>query len=205
MTTAKKTTTTKKKPRASTAGKSVKVTPIPDLPRNPLAFEVLDVVSKQRTKARKVEALKKFEDVSLKMLFIWNFDESVISVLPEGEVPYADFDEQVSNSGSMNTKMNDEIRRMHETGSFSLGTADKQAKTTIRRECKNFYHFIKGGNNALTNLRRETMFINLLQGLHPLEADILCLVKDKKLSEKYKITMDVVEAAYPDIKWGGRS
>ena len=205
MTTAKKTTTTKKKPRASTSGKSVKVTPIPDLPRNPLAFEVLDVVSKQRTKARKVEALKKFEDVSLKMLFIWNFDESVISVLPEGEVPYADFDEQVSNSGSMNTKMNDEIRRMHETGSFSLGTADKQAKTTIRRECKNFYHFIKGGNNALTNLRRETMFINLLQGLHPLEADILCLVKDKKLSEKYKITMDVVEAAYPDIKWGGRS
>ena len=205
MTTAKKTTTTKKKPRASTAGKSVKVTPIPDLPRNPLAFEVLDVVSKQRTKARKVEALKKFEDVSLKMLFIWNFDESVISMLPEGEVPYADFDEQVSNSGSMNTKMNDEIRRMHETGSFSLGTADKQAKTTIRRECKNFYHFIKGGNNALTNLRRETMFINLLQGLHPLEADILCLVKDKKLSEKYKITMDVVEAAYPDIKWGGRS
>ena len=205
MTTAKKTTTTKKKPRASTAGKSVKVTPIPDLPRNPLAFEVLDVVSKQRTKARKVEALKKFEDVSLKMLFIWNFDESVISMLPEGEVPYADFDEQVSNSGTMNTKMNDEIRRMHETGSFSLGTADKQAKTTIRRECKNFYHFIKGGNNALTNLRRETMFINLLQGLHPLEADILCLVKDKKLSEKYKITMDVVEAAYPDIKWGGRS
>ena len=205
MTTAKKTTTTKKKPRASTAGKTVKVTPIPDLPRNPLAFEVLDVVSKQRTKAKKVEALKKFEDVSLKMLFIWNFDESVISMLPEGEVPYADFDEQVSNSGSMNTKMNDEIRRMHETGSFSLGTADKQAKTTIRRECKNFYHFIKGGNNALTNLRRETMFINLLQGLHPLEADILCLVKDKKLSEKYKITMDVVEAAYPDIKWGGRS
>jgi hypothetical protein len=101
--------------------------------------------------------------------------------------------------------MNDEIRRMHETGSFSMGNADRQARTTIRRECKNFYHFIKGGNNSINNLRRETMFINLLQGLHPLEAEIICLVKDKKLSDKYKITMDVVEAAYPDIKWGGRS
>ena len=57
----------------------------------------------------------------------------------------------------------------------------------------------------MSSLRRETMFINILQGLHPLEAEILCLVKDKKLSDKYKITQDVVAEAYPDIKWGNRS
>ena len=170
-----------------------------------MAFEVLDVVSKQRSKAKKVEALKKYEDVSLKMIFIWNFDESVISVLPPGDVPYANFDDQVSNSGGMNAKMNDEIRKMHETGSFSIGSADKQGRTTIRRECKNFYHFIKGGNPGINNLRRETMFINLLQGLHPLEAEILCLVKDKKLTDRYKLTQEIVAEAYPDIKWGGRS
>ena len=204
MTTAKKTTTTKK-PRTTTKPKTVKVAAIPDLPRNPLAFEVLDVVSKQRSKAKKVEALKKYEDVSLKMIFIWNFDESVISVLPPGDVPYANFDDQVSNSGGMNAKMNDEIRKMHETGSFSIGSADKQGRTTIRRECKNFYHFIKGGNPGINNLRRETMFINLLQGLHPLEAEILCLVKDKKLTDRYKLTQEIVAEAYPDIKWGGRS
>ena len=49
------------------------------------------------------------------------------------------------------------------------------------------------------------MFINILQGLHPLEAEILILVKDKKLEEKYKITKQIISEAYPDIKWGGRS
>ena len=49
------------------------------------------------------------------------------------------------------------------------------------------------------------MFINILQGLHPLEAEILILVKDKKLDTKYKITKDIVSQAYPDIQWGNRS
>ena len=49
------------------------------------------------------------------------------------------------------------------------------------------------------------MFINILQGLHPLEAEILILVKDKDLETKYKISKDVVSQAYPDITWGGRS
>ena len=49
------------------------------------------------------------------------------------------------------------------------------------------------------------MFINLLQGLHPLEAEIVCLVKDKKLSDKYKITQAIVAEAFPQINWGGRS
>ena len=57
----------------------------------------------------------------------------------------------------------------------------------------------------MSSMRRETMFINVLEGLHPLEAEIICLVKDKKLSDKYKITKDIVSEAYPDIQWGGRS
>ena len=64
---------------------------------------------------------------------------------------------------------------------------------------------MKGGNNGLSSLRRETMFINILEGLHPLEAEILILTKDKRLTDKYKITKDVVSAAYPQITWGGRS
>ena len=49
------------------------------------------------------------------------------------------------------------------------------------------------------------MFINLLRGLHPKEAELLILIKDKNLEGKYKITIDNVKEAYPDIKWGGRS
>ena len=191
------TTATKKKTTSKTTSL--------ELPKNPFVFEILDLVSKQRTKAKKIEVLKKYEEKPLKMVLIWNFDESVISALPDGEVPYSQYGEQTSNSGTLSTKLTEDVRRMHEAGSFSLGVSDKEGRTTIRRESKNFYHFIRGGNNSLSNIRRESMFINLLQGLHPLEAEIICLVKDKKLSDKYNITKELVAEAYPDIKWGNRS
>ncbi len=107
--------------------------------------------------------------------------------------------------GQRTTKIEHEVRKMHEQGSFSIGSSDKQGHTTIRREYKHFYHFIKGGNDSIKSIRRETMFINVLEGLHPLEAEILILVKDKRLGEKYKITKDIVSKAYPDIVWGNRS
>ena len=53
-----------------------------------------------------------------------------------------------------------------------------------------------------TSLRRETMFIQMLEGLHPEEAKIICLVKDKNLTEKYKLTREIVAEAFPDIAWG---
>lgn len=176
-----------------------------NLPKNPFVFEILDLVSKQRSKAKKIQVLKKYEDISLKTILIWNFDETVVSMLPEGDVPYSGFEEQASSSGTLSTKITDEVRNMHLTGSFSMGSSDKNGHTTIRREYKNFYHFVRGGNDSMSSMRRETMFINVLEGLHPLEAEIICLVKDKKLSDKYKITKDIVSEAYPDIQWGGRS
>ncbi len=179
--------------------------PIPDLAVNPFAFEVFDVVTKQKSKARRVEALRKFDHPSLKALFIWNFDESVITLLPEGEVPYASVGEQGSFTGTVSEKVTDAVNKMEEIGSQSLGAQD-QGFSSIRKEYDKFYNFLKGGNDSLSGLRRETIFINLLQGLHPLEAEIVCLVKDKKLQSKYKtITKELVSEAYPDITWGGRS
>ena len=199
MTTTKKTTTKKAK------SFTVKAKPSLELPHNPFAFEVFDLVSRQRSKAKKIEVLKKYEHLSLKVVLIWNFDESVVSMLPEGEVPYAGFDEKNTYSGTLSKKLDLEVRKMHETGSFSLGAADQQGHTTIRRESKHFYRFIRGGEDTMNQMRRETMFINILQGLHPLEAEIITLCKDKKLGEVYKITKEVVAEAYPDIQWGGRS
>ena len=191
------TTTTTKKKKTTTA--------TIELPRNPFVFEVLDLVSRQRSKAKKVEVLKKYQDSSLKSVLIWNFDESIISVLPPGEVPYSGFDDQNVYSGTLTTRIDEEVRKMHETDSFSLGSSDRQGHTTIRRESKNFYRFVKGGQDGLSAVRRETMFINILEGLHPLEAEILILVKDKKLTDKYKITKEIVSEAFPEINWGGRS
>jgi hypothetical protein len=202
-TTATKKTTTKRKTTQTT--QSVQTTL--NLPANPFAFEVLTLASKQRTKAKKIEVLKKYEHESLKALFIWNFDESVISLLPPGEVPYSSLkDEQVSN-GTLSTKINQLVGTMDYFDTVSLGNAAdlKQGKTTIRKEWRRFYNFIKGGNDQLKSLRRETMFIQILEGLHPLDAEILCLVKDKNLESRYSISKEVVSEAYPDIQWGGRS
>ena len=191
-----KTTAKTRKPR------TVKVNAVPDLPKNPFAFEVLDLVSKQRTKAKKVALLQRYGDLSLKQILKWNYDTTIISALPEGEVPYGNFEDDAMTSGNLTTAISYEVRRMHETGSFSLGSSDKQGHTTIRREARNFYRFVKGGQDSLSNLRRETMFINVLTGLHPLEAEILVLVKDGKLEERYNISKDVVSEAFPDIIWG---
>ena len=198
MTTAKKKTTTTRKPRVV---KAKVAAPIPNLPKKPFVFEVLDLVSKQKSKAKKVEVLKKYDEFHLRSLFLWNFDTTIESALPDGEVPYQSYDDQNTYSGTLSTKMQEDIRAMHETGSFSMGVSDTQGRTTIRREIKNFYHFVKGGNDGMNNMSRESMFINILQGLHPLEAEIVCLVKDGKLSDKYNITREIVEEAYPDILW----
>ena len=195
--TTRKTTTTKKPSPKTTL----------ELPPNPFTFEVFALLNKQRSKAKKVEVLKKYEHDSLKALFIWNFDETVISLLPPGEVPYSSLKDEQITSGTLSDKVNQLVGTMEYFDTTSLGNAAdmKKGKTTIRKEWTKFYNFCKGGNDQLKSLRRETMFIQILEGLHPLDAEILCLVKDKELETKYKITKEIVSEAYPDVQWGGRS
>ena len=200
-------TTTKKTKTEPTITRKKKTTPfvVDNLPDRPLVFEVLDLVSRSRSKAKKIEVLKKYDEQHLRRVLIWNFDQSIQSILPDGPVPYVGYDEQNTYNGTLSTKITHDVRTMHETGNFSLGVSDQQGHTTIRRESKNFYHFVRGGNDAMSNIRRETMFINILQGLHPLEAEIVVLAKDKKISDKYNITREIVEGAYPNIVWGDKS
>ena len=200
----KKTTTTRKprKPRATTKKQfTVKAEP-ETLPSNPFVYEVLELAAKQRSKAKKIDVPRTYDHISLKSIFIWNFDESVISMLPEGEVPYGDSDDQSIYSGTLS----ENIAKEAKGGESATGQdLDGRGKTSLRREYKNLYHFIKGGNDSLSSIRRETMFINMLRGLHPREAEVLILVKDKRLTDRYNITLEVVKEAYPDINWGGRS
>ena len=180
--------------------------PIPELAPNPFAFEVLDLASRQRAKARKIEVLKKYDDASIRTLFIWNYDDSVVSMLPPGEVPYSSLRDEQNTTGTLTTNINQQTSTMAFNNTMSMGNAMdmNRDRTTIRKEYTKFYNFIKGGNDKLNGLRRETMFIQILEGLHPLEAEILCLIKDKNLESKYKITLDQVKEAYPTIRWGGR-
>ena len=189
-------------PTKTTTTKTKKVVEIPQLPVNPFVFEILDAASSQRSKAKKVEALRKYEHPSVKMIFVWNFDESVISLLPPGPVPYGETNAQTTFAGTLS----DNLIKEAQGGESATGQdLDGRGKTSLRREYQNLYHYVKGGNDKLTTTRREMMFINLLEGLHPRESEILILTKDKKLTDKYKISLDVVKEAYPKMTWGGRS
>lgn len=141
-----------------------------------LISEVLQKVSNAKTKVEKVKLLQQYNSDTLRMLLIWNFDESIISAVPEGEVPYT---------------VND----------APAGTEH----TSLEHELRLFFHFIKGGNENLTKAKRENMFIQLLEGLHKDEAEVVCMVKDKKLGKRYKVTKAAVSEAFPQINWGGRS
>jgi len=188
-------TTTKTKPTTTEK-------PIETLPSNPFVFEILELASKQRSNAKKIEVLKTYEHDSLKSVLIWNFDETVISLLPEGDVPYGDVKDQNVYSGTLSQNLSREA-----SGGESATVQDLQGRgrTSLRKEYQNLYHYVKGGNDTLSTIRREMMFINLLQGLHPKESEVLILTKDKKLTDKYKLTFENVKESFPDIQWGNRS
>ena len=110
---------------------------LPELPVNPFVHEVLEVVSKQKTKARKIEALKKYEHDSLKVIFVWNFDETVISLLPEGDVPYGETEDQTVYNGSLS----DNLAREAAGGESATGQdLDGRNKTSLRREYTTLYN-----------------------------------------------------------------
>ena len=196
------TPTTKKTTRKPRAKKTVSVEAPPaitSLPKLPFVFEVLDLTSQQSGNANKVKALQAHEFDALKSILKWNFDNTIVSLLPPGEVPYGDAEDQDMYSGSLS----ENIAREAAGGESATGQdLDGRGKTSLRREWANLYHFVKGGNDTLNSTRREMMFINLLRGLHPREAEVLILTKDKDLGTKYNITVDNVKQAFPNMTWG---
>ena len=149
-----------------------------------MVHEILEAVDSERVKAKKLEILRTHGEDSFKMTMIWNFDESVISMLPEGNVPYQ--------------PVESDVQANREKG--------LPQRTTIRNSARQFYRFVKGGDDAMNKIKREeSIFINILETLPPPELEILVLVKDKALNTKYNITKELVAEFYPEITWGNRS
>jgi len=143
------------------------------LPSNPLISEVLKAAHGRKTVDGKVKLLQEHKGDHIKALLIWNFDKGIESAIPEGDVPY---------------KKNES----------PAGTA---GHTRLAHEWRTLYNFVKGGNDKLSQMKRETLFVQLLESLHADEAELVCLVKDKELQSKYRISRSVVEKAYPEIVW----
>jgi len=122
-----------------------------------LFSEVLDKVHKAKTKGQKINILREHNTDSLRMIIKASFDPKIEWVLPEGNVPF---------------KRND--------------APEGTEHSTLAYEARKLWHFIKGADNATVQFKKEQMFIQMLEGLHESEADLLVAAKDKRLHQVYK-------------------
>ena len=136
-----------------------------------LISEVIKKTSNAKTKAEKIKILRDNNTQALRSILKWNFDPAIQTDLPEGEVPFNKNDSPIGTE-----------------------------HTVLERESKGLWRFIKGAN-TLSKFKREQLFIQLLEGLHESEAEIIILTKDKQLHNKYRITQAVVKEAFPEIQW----
>ena len=143
------------------------------LPDNPLVSELFKAVHGKKDKKGKADLLAQHKRDDVKALLIWNFDKQIRSAIPEGEVPYKKNEAPINSGGH----------------------------TRLVHEWRTLYNYVRGGNDKISQMQRESMFIQLLEGLHESEADLLMLVKDKNLQSKYRITRALVEEVFDEIVW----
>jgi hypothetical protein len=134
----------------------------------PLLSEVLKKVHNAKTKDNKISILRENDSDPLRMVIKSSFDPNIEWVFPEGEVPY---------------KKND--------------VPEGTEHTVLRKECRKLFRFIKGGDNTIPQFRKENLFIQMLEGLHESEAQLIIDAKDKKLHQVYKgLSDNVVKEAF---------
>ena len=135
---------------------------------NLLISEILDKVSKLKTKKEKVAWLKQNNSDGLRMAIKSSFDPKMKWLLPEGDVP---FNRNDAPEGTEHTYLHMESRKL--------------------------YHFIEGGNFDITQNKRENLFIQVLEGLQENDADVLVSAKEKSLHRKFKgLSDNVVKEAF---------
>ena len=138
-------------------------------PVSTLMSEIATKVNNAKDKPRKLKVLKDHDSVPLRQILKGAFDPKIEWLLPKGDdIPY---------------NKND----------APIGTEH----TLLSQEAKRLYLFTKGGDNTLSQNKRETLFIQMLEGLSAQEADFLVTVVNKKVNNKYKLfTANLVKEAF---------
>ena len=130
--------------------------------------EILTKVNNAKDKPKKIEVLRKYDTNELRMFLKGAFDEKLEWLMPEGTPPY---------------KPNE----------APIGTEH----TWLKQEVKRMFHFLKGGNPQLSQMKRDNMFIQMLEGLCKEEADLLIWSKDGELNKHYKgLTGNLIKEAF---------
>jgi len=133
--------------------------------------QILEEVERTVGRENKIKVLKAYEHQVLRGILQINYDPRVKINLPEGEPPFK------------------------KDTSIPVGYSETNLYTEFRR----FYIWLDAGVN-LTKMRKEQLFMQMLEGLHWSESELVCLAKDRKIQTKYKsIKEDLVREAYPDL------
>jgi len=134
----------------------------------PLFSEIATKINNAKDKPRKLKILQEHDSVPLRQVLKGAFHPDIEWLLPPGDVPY-------------------------EANDAPLGTEH----TLLSQEAKRLYLFTKGGDDTLSNTKRETLFIQMLEGLCAEEAEFLVAVVNKKVNNKYKgFTANLVREAF---------
>ena len=133
-----------------------------------LISEIFTKINNAKDKPKKIEVLRQYDTPGMRMILKGAFDPKIEWDLPEGTPPY------IANEAPAGTE-----------------------HTYLEVEAKRLYNFAKGGNDQLNKIRKETLFIQMLEGLHASEAKVLIDVKNKSLNKTYKgLTSDMVKEAF---------
>ena len=133
-----------------------------------LISEIFTKINNAKDKPKKIEVLRKYNTPGMRMILKGAFDPKIKWDLPEGTPPY------IENEAPAGTE-----------------------HTFLEVEAKRLYNFAVGGNDQLNKIRKETLFIQMLEGLHASEAKVLIDVKNKSLNKTYKgLTSDMVKEAF---------
>ena len=133
-----------------------------------LISEIFTKINNAKDKPKKIEVLRQYDTPGMRMILKGAFDPKIEWDLPEGTPPY------IANEAPAGTE-----------------------HTFLEVEAKRLYNFAKGGNDQLNKIRKETLFIQMLEGLHASEAKVLIDVKNKSLNKTYKgLTSDMVKEAF---------
>ena len=156
----------------------------PKLPVNKtLISEVLQRASNAKTKAEKVSILQEYKTPALTKILLCNFAKSITFMFPEGKTP---FTAQEVPKGINHQMLMTEHRLL-----------EKFIKKNVNGQI--IYGCSGGLRPSVQQLKKEALWIQLLEALHADEADVLDLVKDKKLTDRYKITKQNVIDAFPEL------
>lgn len=130
-------------------------------------YEVLEEANKKKKKEEKIQVLKQNESWALKDIIRGSIDTSVKWNLPGGIPPYTP-------------------------------SEGHNAASNLHRRNADFKYFVKGGpGDKMPGYKRENIFIGLIEGIHPQDAELVIDMINKKAPKG--ITKSIVQEAFPGL------